>query len=357
MKRSTIALLSMVLTVLSNATAEVQPELHPYAKQLEPAGDASADSRFGACAIDEDIYAVLNGDQSNLRIVDDKGTEVPFLIRTKTGDRTIEQSNPIPYEKLSFGKPAENAIEIELRRSSDQRFLNRKASTVVLASGLRHFEKHVSVYCGNDGIKWMLLAENKPIFDYSRFIDIRNSRVSFPPADAEFFKLHISNISEKQDSPYTRLSRTMHAGTESSSTESTSFTRADFKIDEITFYETTKRTVKGKVLPQSYKASNFSITEEDKQSLVTFATANTPLTAISLLTPDSLFHRGFTLDNSDDGKSWRRIQAGTISCAGEGSEARESRVIKLPRAMRASFWRVAIQNNDSPPLDISGVDL
>lgn len=341
----------------TTAMAEVNRELHPFAKNLELCKNTKTGSHFGSFEVDEEIFRQLNKQESNLRMIDSTGVETPFLLRTKKGERKVVQQTAIPFEKLSFNKLPDNQIEIELKKNDAARYKASKVSSVNIASGIKNFEKHVSIWCSDDRSSWQLIAENKPIFDYTRYIDIRNNRVLFPPTDAQYFRLQISNISEKQESPYTRLSRTVSSGKELSATESSSFTRSDFKINEVAFYEKSTRVIKSGILKQPYTSSDFNITEEKKNNLITFSTASPPVTKIELVSSTPYFFRRFIVEVSDDSKTWKVVHSGIISCVNEEPDARIERAITLPRPIRAADWRITIHNNDSPPLDISGIKL
>ncbi len=357
MTKKAILLLSIAFTTLFTAFAKVESELYPHKKELERAETAESNTRFGVFNIDEEIFESLNKTETNLRILSEDGKEVPFLIRTKTGERTVDVYKSIPFRKISFNKLPDNQIEIELEKDSEQKHASRKVSHISISSNLQNFEKSVTIWTSANRTDWSLLAENKPIFDYSKFIDISNSRISFPPTNAKYFRIRISNISEKQQSPFTGFSRTIQKGEEFSSVESTSFTRTDFKISEITFYEKTTEVVKDKILKQSYSTSQFSVTEIDKNSLINFATRKTPITKINLQTTIPFFYRGFRIEASDDQKNWRTIHSGIISKVSDDPDSSQSQSINLPSATRSEYYRITITNNDSPPLEISDVEL
>ena len=352
------ALTATILTLLSSVIlAEIKPDIHPFVKELTLNKEIVNTSNFGSFEVDEEIFSSLNSKESNLRIIDSDDTEVPFLLRTKKGERAITRERPIPFKKLSFKKLPDNRIEIELCKESDNRYNNTKLSSVELSSNIKNFEKHVSIWSSENRSDWKQIAKDKAIFDYSKFINIRNSHVSFSSSPARYFKIRISNISEKQQSPFTRLSRTMQKGAELSSVESSSFTRTDFKINEITFYEKTTDIVKGKILKQPYTSSEFSMNELDENSLINFVTRKAPITKITLLTTTPFFYRHLTLQTSSDGKTWRTAHTGVISSVNTDNESKKDQSIHLQRPIRSANYRISIRNNDSPPLAITDIEL
>jgi hypothetical protein len=356
MKKSALWLSITTLFLCAPARAEVRQERYPFAKALAPADAAASAARFGAFVLDEEIFGALNSRRSNLRIIDGTGAEVPFLIRTQTGERTVEELNRVPFKKLSFAELPDNRIEIELERDPSDLYRTSQISSAEIASSLRNFEKFVSLWHSRDRTSWELLAEERPIFDYSRYIDIRNSLVAFPQSDARYIRLRIANITEQRQSPFTHYKRTLKAGEAVATTESFSLTHAEFKIDAVTFFERVTRSVPGRSVVTTYNAADFSLREEEKKSIVSFTTARVPLSEIRPDIGSAFFHRRYSLDTSADGKRWTTLQSGTISCAGPQSAGSGARVIRLARPHRAAHWRIVIHNEDSPALEIRGVE-
>jgi len=347
-----------IMTTLFTCTmhAAMQAELYPYAQKLELQTNSTPSVQFGSFTINEDLFSKLNPASSNLRIIDHAGTETPFLLRTKKGERKLTEERKVPFKKISFKKLPDNQIEIIIQ-NEDHRRVKPPLQSLVFANGIRNFEKSVSVYSSDNQQEWKLIAERKPIFDYSKYIDIRNNRITFKPVRTKFFKIIISNITEKHESPFTRLTHETRAGKQFSAVESSSFTRKDFKINEIYVYEKIVRIVKGKTQKQAYSLSNFLCTTDQKKTFISFSTASTPITTIDLSTATPYYYRSYSIETSPDQETWRSIHSGIIASINTEPESRNQGTIKLPRPIRAAHYRITIRNNDSPPLDISGAEL
>jgi len=329
---------------------------YPYTQELELQSGSNTTARFGSFVVNEALFDELNPQASNLRIIDRDGTETPFLLRTKRGERTVTQQRMVPFEKISFKKLPDNRIEIVMQNKEPRNY-KTPLQSIVLATGIKNFEKHASVFSSDDQQDWHPLAERKPIFDYSRYIDIRNNRISFAPTAARYFKINISSITEKQESPFTRLTRETRAGQKFSEVESSSFTRTDFRIDDIYLYEKITKNIKDKVLKQPYTSSDFTITPKENTSRITFSTARPPITEITLLTETPYYYRRFIIETSADTKAWRRVHSGIFSSVNTDTDTEEPKIIHLPHPIRAVNYRITIANNDSPPLNITGVEV
>ena len=350
--RHYFATLALLLTGILHAA--MQRENYPCAKDLKLQTGASTAIRFGSFTVDEELFNELNLQNNNLRIINKDGAETPFLLRTKRGERKVVRDQLVPSEKISFKKLPGNQIELIMKKiDSKERTL--APQSIVLLTGIKNFEKHVSIYCSNNQTEWRLIAERKPIFDYSKYININNSRISFTPEKARYFKIVISNITEKKESPFTRLTRETRGSSEFATVESSSFTRTDFKINEIQFYHKTTKLIKDKALKQPCSSSDFKVSCADKKSLISFSTVKAPLTEITLLTETPYYYRRFMIETTTNSESWRIIHTGIISSV--NNDTKEQKTIRLPQPTRAANYRITIYNNDSPPLKISGIEL
>jgi len=346
----------MTLLLASALPAAMPQGDYPYTQTLELLPGSNTTARFGSFVINEELFNALNPQDSNLRLVDSAGTETPFLLRTRKGQRSLSQERIIPFEKISFTKLPENQIEIVMQ-NSDPRHFTTPLHSILLATDIKNFEKHVSLYRSDDQQSWQLITDRQPIFDYSRYIDIRSNRISFPPTAARYFKIVIANITEQQASPFTHLTRETRAGQEFSAVESSSFTRTDFRINDIALHEKITEIIRDRALTQPCSVSDFAISTGERRSRITFTTPRTPVTEITLLTETPYYFRRFTLETSADTKSWQPVHSGIFSSVNADSAPREQKTIALPRPVRAAHYRLTIENNDSPPLDISGVEL
>ena len=329
---------------------------YPFMKHLDPAGEDESHGELGSCEIDEEMFSGVERSFANLRLVDDGAREVPVVVRRRATAKKRVHEETIASETVSFETSSTNRVEIRLKVKEEG---NPAATAVVLKSKVRNFEKQVSVFGSHDGLEWKVIAENMPIFDYSRFIDVRNERINFEPSAFPFFKLEISNISESHQSPLTRIARETRGGALASEVERTSFQRSDFRIEKIELIQK-KTSTRYADLKRVYSTENLlsEIDDENKQSLVTFDTARTPLTRLSVQVDSSNFNRAILLEGSDDeGKKpkWQRILSTRIGRISLGSFRQEKTSIDLGGEQRFRHYRLTIDNLDNPALVIQGV--
>ncbi|MFM8934074.1 MAG: hypothetical protein ACKOS8_19590 [Gemmataceae bacterium] len=106
-----------------------------------------------AFPLDRDIYAGTRDGMADLRIVDQTGTAVPYLLETELRDREekIRQEYGTEIVKL---RAEGNALEIHLR-------LTEKSPTAdgfIVSTPLRNYERKVRVSGSTDGAVWTAVS-------------------------------------------------------------------------------------------------------------------------------------------------------------------------------------------------------
>jgi hypothetical protein len=360
---SGIILLSSLLLAMGTACLAADP-MGPYPFFKAIAAPESPAKKIAAFALDEEILAATDNSYANLRVFDDKGTEIPSLVRCKTLKKTVVRERSVPMNTAAFNKLADNRIEIVVSAKEGGHTL----SAVVFHTGLRNFEKQVTVSGSQDQQSWTILAEAKPVFDYSKFIDLRNSRVEFTAGQYSFYKIEISNITESHQSPLVQIVKETKDGALASEVEKTSFTKEDFRIEKMEFLEKLESILESDRVMRPYAVQNLVITNlaKAKTTVVTFDTPSVPLTELQILTPQVNFSRSLSLEGRNDEMerretgtvtpAWQPIASSTISRIDIGKFQQTSTSLSLGSAKRFRHYRLTIYNLDSPPLDIAGME-
>ncbi len=347
------------LCVLAAASAmAVQPAQFPLMKDVRPpAGPAG---EVAAVIVDADIFDTLDDRMANLRLFDNANREQPFLIRPLISVRTttFHRDFAAPAPVASFRELPGNRIEVTVNRDPDRH--RPVPSALRLESGLRNFEKQVTVSASRDGRTWTVLATHEAIYDYSRFVDIRKDTIWFPPADFTQFRLDISNITEKKDSPLVEIIRQTRGSQVESESEATSFRKEPFRIERIVFVESgTETTRSGTPETNEFAIAGWTVTNdvENRQTAIEFQTRRQPLIALRIGTDDLNFSRVVRIEATDstDRKTWQRIGGERISRVHAGAIRQDRLTIPIGGEFRRRFYRVIISNEDNPPLTINKV--
>ncbi|MDY6856039.1 MAG: hypothetical protein SWO11_15290 [Thermodesulfobacteriota bacterium] len=329
----------------------------PLMKRLKPSQHENR--KIASFVLDEDIFAAVDDEYSNLRIFDDKERETPFLVRCKKQTKTVVREYRVPVKTIAVKPLSDNRIEVIVQKEDKE--AKSLAEVIALYTRVKNYEKQVTVYGGYDRTSWELIAKDRPIFDYTKYIDVRNNRVEIKPGPYEYYKIEISNISESQQSPLTRIVREMRGGALFKKVEKTSFKKEDFRIEKIVFFEKKQSLLRQERVMRLYSVNSFiAANEPEKQeTIVTFDTFRTPVRELKILTEVPNFSRSLFIEGSDeekDEKEWHPITSATISCINAGEFEQDRSTIKLGSPYRYRHYRITIRNFDSPPLEISGVE-
>jgi len=354
------AILSLALSVLPPVTvsaAGMGRNDFPWLKELEAPGQRSGE--LSAVSLDEEVFAGTDDAFSNLRLFDAGGSEIPFLRTAATRTRTVERTVEIPVRILDFKILENNRSEVTVERTDEKREL--PVAELVIRSPLRNFEKDVTVSGSDDMNSWEEIAAGQAVFDYSRFLDLRNENVRLAPGRSKYLRISVSNLSEEKRAPLRRIVRETQAGAALRESETTTINTEDFRVDRIVaLARTADETVTGPET-RSYGVSAFEVgtDPEKKETVVRFDVNRVPVTGVKLVIRGSQFSRAARLECSDDPRGregWQALGRGRLVRIDLARTHVDSVSFSLP-GVRCRHVRVTISNGDSPPLEVSGVEV
>jgi hypothetical protein len=343
-----VLLLSTVLSHARTAKNEFR-----YLKTIT--APDSLTNEFGAVLLDSDIYNNSTAEFSNIRLLNEKKLEVPYQLRILSLNSTDTVKKSCELISKQVKSVAGNKTAIIYKRSES----SPKPTELIVETPLTNFEKSISIYGSNDTNSWVTLALNKPIFDYSQLIDIRNTNVSFPHSSIfTYYKLVINNVNELK---YSTLSRVVFESNKNTQTKKlTEFIQQQelFRLDGVVFFCYT--TIEGDATPrkQSYPLSIQKIETDSlsKISRLYLLSSNEPIHRISLSTSDMNFSRRITIEGTNDSvklPQWRYLTSADICNINIAEFNRKNLDISLGRAYRFRRYRLSIENNDNQPLHIT----
>jgi hypothetical protein len=357
-----LSVLILFLVAGSSIPADLQP--FPFYRELRPptaGAGASNVAEVASVLMDSLIYEAgcavstpAESLQARMKIIGPENIETPFCFRKKTHAKSSFCENHFPAEVLSFKELPDNRAEVIIKRDTRQPV---PAGLWISASRL-NFEKQVTVSGSMDSKNWILLAEAVPIFDYSRFIDVRNDRVSFAANEYLFFKVEIANITESRDSPLTEIIRKNPGNANAETTTISAFRKEPFRTDRISFLEQKEIFLGGETETRDEAVSRFRVATdpERRRTMVNIETVGQPLTALKLETGDSNFSRPVSVAGADAPKGpWTDLVSGQISRVDAGKVHQQHLEIRLDGERRYRHYRLLIDNHDNPPIAVTGV--
>jgi len=348
-RRAAVALL------LAAATAQAAFDAAAFRNRKDVASDAPPHGLV-AIELDAEIHAATRDGYPDLRLVTGDGQEVPFLVEQDVVRRQVTRRTAYAAEVVSLEELPGNRIRIVIRRPDK----SPHASGIALRTGLRDFERTVAVAGSDDGQDWTPLVEAALIYDYSRFLDLRNLEIALPANGHRLFSLVVETVVDEGVSPYREFVRTTRAGAEAETAEWSATLMRPLRIDALTFWGASEHEEVAEARTADHRLTDAPAVQEDaktRETLVEFAGGRLPLTALTLATSSRNFRREVVAEAEamgPRGPSWVRIAGGTVSQVAFGS-FREARLeIAIPET-RATRYRLRLANGDSPPLQVGGI--
>ncbi len=341
------------LLPLRFAVGAEEPGPFRFVREVDP-GELQREELV-AVVLDPHVYAHTRHRLPDLRLVDDGGREMPFLLRraTTTRRRTVRNNWTVEPESL---KPLDDhGLQIEL--ALDRRDPQPSGLTVV--TPLRNFEQRLRVFGSDDGEAWELLVPDALIFDYSRFMDIRSCEVRLPENDFRRFRVVIDAVTAEQESELLELTRRLRDGEEVEREERVTRRRRPFRIEQIEFWrETVEEQVTGPATME-YPVTRFQVEHDarQQQTIVTVHTRREPLTALELETAARNFTRRVSVERPETRgvrTHWRRIGEANLSRFAFRELRRERLEVGFPPT-RSEQYRLVIDDRDNPPLEVTGI--
>jgi hypothetical protein len=337
---------------LTAQAADGEPALQ-FSKELDR---GAIGEEILAVLLDGDIYASTRDGFPDLRIVDDRGAAVPYLLEPVAQRRTTQVRQPCASKVVSLhvdeGKGLEIVVELDEKAPG--------ATGATIRTPLADYERRVRVYGSQTGAQWAPLVSDGAIFDYLRFMDVRNRDVVIPTNDYRQFKLVVEHELDDRESPLRDLIRSRTEGKKDEQTEITQILRRPFRIDGVDLWRTVETDSMSKAETFTYPTANLRVEPDAKHkaSRVEVTSRREPLTSLSVSTASRNFSRPATVMipvQQGIRTDWVEVGRGTLSLIQFRAFRRAELRIDFPH-QRQERYQLVIENADNPPLEITGVE-
>lgn len=304
--------------------------------------------------LDSRVYSATRDGFPDLRLIDQSGTETPYLLQKAAETKTESRRLDVASETDSLKKQGK-AIEIQL--TLDKKADRADGLTVV--TRLTDFEHRLQVLGSMDGKSWTELVRDADIFDYSSYMSVSRRDVALPANPFRKFKVVIREATQTRESELLEMSRKFRQYNEIERDEKVTLQRVPLKIDRIEFWRTETETLPESERVFDYPAARFVVSEdaEKQMTLIDIETDREPLIGFRLQSPTAHFNREAEVQipfTRGIEKGWRTIGRGPIEALHFRDINRDSTEIQFPE-QRQTGYRIIVYNRDNPPLPISAV--
>jgi hypothetical protein len=347
-----LALILFVGLSAAVSAAENEPRFQ-FRKEIELG--RTIDAEILAVPLDSDVYAGTRDGCPDLRIVDDRGAFVPYLLE-QIGKKRINQvrepcTSKLRSLRVDEGKGLEIVVALDKKAAS--------AGGLTIQTPLADYEHRVSVFGSQSGKEWSPLVSDGVIFDYSRFMDIRNRDISLPPNEFRQFKIVVEQEIEDRESPLRELIRGQEGGKKDTRTEITRNLRIPFRIDRVELWRTVESEGRTESETFHYSPTGFRVEHDAKTKLsrVEIQSRREPVTRLSFATASKNFSRkARVLIPVERGiqTDWAEIGRGTLVSIQFRAFHRAELHIDFAE-QRQERYRLEIENADNPALEITAV--
>lgn len=247
---------------------------------------AAAGEAILAAPLDGQIHAATRDGYPDLRLLDDRDAEVPYVIQTLGRTQTVVHHEVCPSRVASLSVKEGEALEVVV--ALDEKAPAADGATV--HTPLTDFERRVRVY-GDRGGEWILLKEAGRIFDYSRFMDVRSTEIALPTNNHRRFKFVIEQETDEHASPFRELIRGRIQGERDRDVEITTILRRPFRIDRIELWRNVTSVGSAEEESFTYPAALLHVETDAKEKTTTveIESGRRPLTGLRLQTASRNF--------------------------------------------------------------------
>lgn len=307
-------------------------------------GKLKAESLYQVHLTDEIIQKAAPGFE-DLRLFDAAQREVPsVVIKNIPPFETIET---YPLEITGYENDASSATVI-LKMPKK----HRPISVLSLDIPGADFKKQIAVSGSTDGKAWQPLVEDS-IYDFTSQVDLRKTKVAFPGADYQYFRLKLTDF--KPQATATQPSMRLK------------YDGLDFSVDgvkkkelRIRFVHGITQTPAGKKPVYDKKSFTGISTSLDKEgNTVIVLPADLPMDQMVLDVSNPYYYRSVNLYGSDTGKedSYRFLASRMLYRFPLSAEKHEEKNVIEQRIPKQAFYKIVVINKNNPSLEIKGITL
>lgn len=288
-------------------------------------------------ALSPEVIAKTSAKLEDLRIFDDSGKEIPYVVYRQ--ERPGEWNPSFNWKIIGY-ETSEGAQIFQLERPEE----GGAPKDLTLLTADRDFNKAVAVYSSRDCGSWQLIAEGR-FFDFGSQVDLRQTTLELPEANARYLKIVLRSDGMPTDGEDFHLRY-----------KDLEFTRGGRKNGAIRVDGFTSSVSEKSIWDCIAVSPVSTFLDRDGNTVLTLGRVNVPIERVGLKikNKNKYFYRHveFWTAESDDEKAYRRIGADVVYAIPGITQSENTLGFDQPRA---PFVRLRIINHDNPPLEVEQV--
>lgn len=262
---------------------------------------------------------------ADLRVVDETGREIPYVLHTVQDRHSVEQ-RPARLMEVSFrpGESTQGIVDLDVDPAEH--------NSLEVQIARSDYFLWVEVAISPDGRSWRILNERSPVYRFAASGLDGNQTIRYSASRSRYLRVRLLEGAEKLPLNAVRVAQEIRREAERAPLEAT-------------------------VQPHPAAPVN------ESWWLADLGEARLPISEVRFAVDQPEFHRAVRVRSSDDGKAWRTAGYGDIyrippraSTATEEASQRERMLVRFQEA-QARFWRVEVLNRNDPPLAGTRVQL
>jgi len=323
-----------------HAAGLLSPDDFQYAAQLK--GPVKSNVLYKVHLTGEVLQSCLPG-CNDLRVFDHDNREIPYVIIENR--MTAEKSTVYPLEITGYDdNPKASVITVKMPEKYEP------IGVMTLDTQDRDFRKKVFLYGSSDMKNWKLLTEDI-IYDFTSQVSLRKIGINFYKSDYRYYRLRLVD-NERRDGGREKISLKY---------DGLDFSIDSGKVKKINIGRITGSTPVEKDVRTVYDyesiAALSSRLDRDRNTEIIIET-RLPFDRLFLDVANPYFYRKVTVYYSDTGKkdSYQFLLQQPVYRF-QISSIRETKDLIGGTTSWHRFYKIVIENNNNPPLDIRDIRL
>ncbi|MGH9736687.1 MAG: DUF3999 family protein [Candidatus Acidiferrales bacterium] len=273
---------------------------------------ATHSPRLVSLKVPQDVYAHASPGLADLRVIDETGAEVPYVLRGE-----VAASQPVPSQAAtilenSFAPGHYTQLVLDLKD------IQGFHSSIQIDAPEREFMEWVEVAASDDARVWRIVQERAPIFRFPREGHSGTTTVSYSPNNARYLRVRILDAAKQ-------------------------FPVTSSEIMLKPAAEQQREQLRAKFVAASPTASDQTAWSAD------LGASAFPLSEVRFRVDPGEFVREVTIESSSDGSQWYGVGSGEVYRFAQ--RGREFEQLTVPIEVNAErYLRVEIANGNDKPL-------